>query len=210
MKHLKLILIGVTLIFISSGCVPGIPHTLVPDYQSKTPTSVAVVPVQNETVDMDAPQLFRPKLFNIIPYKGYLSPPIAEIDSKLAEKDIRDAGQLNSMTPQEIGKLLNVDAVLYSTVTEWSTTYLVVYTSVKVGAKFQLIDTKTGEQLWESEHTVAERKFGLDRDELIKNVAFAALKKYDPYAQTVINTAFSTLPNGPKYVPPAKGSCLTP
>ncbi|MFA4910415.1 MAG: GNA1162 family protein [Desulfobacteria bacterium] len=198
MKRLKLILIGVTLIFISSGCVPGIRHTLVPDYQSKTPTSVAVLPVQNETVDMDAPQLFRPKLFNIIPYKGYLSPPITEIDSKLAEKDIREAGQLNSMTPQEIGKLLNVDAVLYSTVTEWSTTYLVAYASVKVGAKFKLVDSKTGEQLWESEHAVVERRVGLDRDELIKNVAFAALKRYDPYVQNVVNTAFSTLPNGPK------------
>jgi hypothetical protein len=210
MKHLKLILIGVTFILISTGCIPGIPHTLVPDYKSKTPTSVAVVPFKNETVDMDAPNVFRPKLFNIISYKGYVSPPITEIDSKLAEKDIREAGQLNSMTPQEIGKLLNVDAVLYGTVTEWSTTYLVVYASIKVGAKFQLIDTKTGEQLWESEHTVAERKFGLDRDSLIQNVGFAALKRYDPYAQTVINTAFSTLPPGPKYVPPAKGSCLIP
>ncbi|MFH2013271.1 MAG: GNA1162 family protein [Pseudomonadota bacterium] len=210
MKHLKVILLGVILVFISIGCVPGIPHTLVPDYQSKIPTSVAVLPVQNETVDMDAPQLFRPKLLNIICYKGYVSPSVEEIDSKLAEKDIREAGQLNTMSPQEIGKLLNVDAVLYSTVTDWSTTFLVVYASIKVGARFQLIDTKTGEQLWESQHIASEKKFGTDKDAITQNVGFAALKRYDPYAQAVINMSFSTLPNGHKYAPPAMGSCLAP
>lgn len=211
MRYLKPILLVLVLILISSSCMPKIPHNIVPDYQDRLPRSVAVLPVQNETVDMDAPRAFRPELFSMISRKGYVSPPTAEIDSKLAERNIREAGQLGSMTPQEIGKLLNVDAVLYTTVTEWSTVYLVVYASIKVGGRFQLIDTKTGEQLWESEHGVAERKFGLDEDDMKETLAFAALQAYDPYIQSVINTAFSTLPNGPKHVPPPKvGGCLFP
>jgi len=207
LRHIVILLIVVSL---SCSCAARIPHAIVSDYKNRIPTSIAVLLVQNETTDMDAPKSFRPRLFNLIMVKGYKSLTTAVIDSKLALKDIREAGQLGSMTPQEIGKYLNVDALLYTTVTEWSTTYLVVYSSMKVGARFQLIDAKTGEQLWESEQEVAGRKFGLDDDVIGDAFAFAAFQAYDPYVEQVINTAFSTLPNGPNSLPSEKGGCLQP
>lgn len=116
MKHTRCILcflVSVSVsVFLFNGCLPKTPHTLVPDYQSRTPVSIAVLPVQNETVDMDAPKAFRPKIFNAIIDKGYVSPPITEIDQILAQKDIKEAGQLGALTPQEIGTCLNVDALL--------------------------------------------------------------------------------------------------
>ncbi len=199
------------ILFLSGSCATKIPHSIMPDYQDKMPTSIAVLPVQNETTDMDAGGVFRPRLYSIILSKGYATPAVAGVDSLLAQKDIREAGQLGSMTPLEIGELLNVDALLYATVTEWSTTCLVVYSSVKVGARFQLIDARTGGQLWESEHEVAEKKFGLDSDDMVDNLSFAALQGYEPYVMRLINMTFSTLPNGPRYVPSKGGrGCLGP
>ncbi len=200
------------ILFLPSSCAIKIPHSNVPDYQDKMPMSIAVLPVQNETTDMDAGGVFRPRLYSIILSKGYATPAVAGIDSLLAQKGIREAGQLGSMTPLEIGELLNVDALLYATVTEWSTTYLVVYSSVKVGARFQLIDARTGGQIWESEHEVAEKKFVLESDDMVDmvdNLSFAALQEYEPYVIRVINMTFSTLPNGPRYVPSqGGGGCL--
>ena len=190
--------------------MPKTPHTLVPDYQSRIPLSIAVLPVQNETVDMDAPKAFRPKIFDAIIDKGYLSPPTTGIDHILAQKDIKEAGQLGALTPQEIGICLDVDALLFSTVTSWSTKYLVVYSSINVGARFQLIDAKTGEQLWESKREVSEKRFGADEEQMMRNLTFAVLKRYEPYIDKVINSTLSTLPNGPKYTPRKKGSCLGP
>lgn len=211
MRYLKHILLLSVIVFIHIGCGLKVPHTVVPDYKDRTPRSIAVLPVQNETVDMDAPKIFRRKLFNVILHRGYVSPSISVIDSKLAEKGIREPGQLGSMAPQEMGEYLNVDAVLYSTVTEWSTTYLVVYASIKVEGRFQLIDTKTGEQLWESEHEVSEKRFGTDKNSMKNSLDFATLQGYDPYVHKVIRMAFSTLPNGPRYVPHSRGDgCLGP
>ena len=51
--------------------------------------------------------------------------------------DIREAGQVNSMTSQELGKLLGVDALLYACVTEFSTTYIVAYASMTVGGEIR-------------------------------------------------------------------------
>jgi len=191
-------------VFTFSGCVPRISHYVTPDYKERMPTSIAVLPVQNETVDMDAPKVFRPWLVDMVTHKGYLSPQAAVIDSKLLERDIREAGQLGSMTPHEIGELLSVDAVLYTTVTEWSTTYLVNYASINVGARFQIFDTRTGQELWKSEHEVAERKFSLDEDAIEEILTFALLRRYDPYVKKLINAAFSTLPNGYRHIPPGK------
>lgn len=196
--------------FLLSGCLPKTPHTLVPDYQSRIPLSIAVLPVQNETVDLDGPKAFRPKIFNTILSKGYVSPPTTGIDHILAQKGIKEAGQLWALTPQEIGNCLNVDALLYSTVTSWNTKYLVVYSSINVGARFQLIDAKTGEQFWESKRSISEKRFGADEEQMKSNLAFILLKRYEPYVDKVINSTLSTLPNGPKYVQDKKGSCFGP
>ena len=210
MKYTGCMLYLLVVVFLLSGCLPKTPHTLVPDYQSRTPLSIAVLPVQNETVDLDAPKAFRPKILNAIQNKGYLSPPTTGIDHTLAQKDIKEAGQLGALTPQEIGTCLNVDALLYSTVTTWNTKYLVVYSSINVGARFQLIDAKTGQQLWESKREVSEKRFGADEEQMKGNLAFALLKRYEPYIDKVINSTLSTLPNGPNYVQDKKGSCLGP
>lgn len=195
---------------LSLGCAPRVFHNIVPDYTERTPRSIGVLPVQNETVDLDASKAFRSKIFSKILSKGYQSPPVEEIDSKLDKRDIREAGQLGSMLPQEIGEYINTDAVLYTIVTEWSTVYLVRYAAITVGARFQLIDTNTGEQLWESEHAITQRKFGLDQDSVKETLAFAALKSYDPYVKKVIDTAFSTLPNGFGYIPTRKRERYVP
>jgi hypothetical protein len=59
--------------------------------------------------------------------KGYETPAISHVDNTLQEKEIREAGQVNSLTSQEIRKFLGVDALLYTTVTEFNTAYLVAY-----------------------------------------------------------------------------------
>jgi len=199
------------MILLMGGCA-GRPHySLVPDYTVKPPRSIAVLPAQNETVSLKAPEEFRPLVHSIIAAKGYETLGIADIDKKLQGKGIREAGQIHSLTPQELGKLLGVDAVLYTTVTEFSTAYLLAYASMTVGARFELKDAKTGEKLWESEHRVTESKVGLDKKAMEESAKFAALQAYAPYNQKVADACFATLPDGPLSTPPRpKAGCLFP
>jgi hypothetical protein len=181
-----------------------------PDYKDRAPRSIAVLPILNETVSLKAPEMFRPILLNKLSLKGYETPALAFIDGRLRDKDIREAGQVNTLTPQELGNLLGVDALLYAYVTEFSTTYLLAYASMTVGARFELKDAKTGEKLWESAHQVKESKLGLDQKSLGDTVQFAAAQSYAPYAQKVIDESFQTLPNGPRAASPAQAGCLMP
>ncbi len=157
----KLLICLFAIIFIIGCATPQ--HLLVEDYKSRNLRSVAVLPVQNETLHLQAPEVFRPIIHQKVKQKGYESPAPSFIDSKLAEKGIREAGQVLSLTPQDLGKLLGVDALLYTTVTEFSTTYLIAYASITVGAKFELKDARTGELLWQADHRVKDMKGGMEQ-----------------------------------------------
>jgi len=199
-----------TLTLLMVSCAVGPRHSLVPDYKARSLRSIAVLPVLNETVSLKAPEIFRPMLYQKVSLKGYETPSISTTDGRLLEKEIREAGQINTLTPQELGKLLGVDALLYATITEFSTTYLLAYASMTVGARFELKDAKTGERLWESDHQVKETKLGVDTKSLQETLQFAALQSYAPYCQRVIDASFTTLPNGPMYSAPAATGCLIP
>jgi hypothetical protein len=83
-----------------AACAGGPRYSVHPDYKSAAPRSVAVLPVLNETVNLKAPEAFRNILHHKISLKGYESPPIAFVDGKLLEKEIREAGQINTLTPK--------------------------------------------------------------------------------------------------------------
>ncbi len=208
MEKRRVILYLSSLIFFLGCAAPH--HLLVEDYKNRNLRSIAVLPVQNETVHLQAPEIFRGVVHQKIKQKGYESPALTFIDNRLAEKDIREAGQIHALTPQALGKLLGVDALLYTTVTEFSTTYLIAYASITVGARYELKDARTGELLWQAEHQVKDIKAGADQKALQETLKFAVQKSYTPYAEKVTNISLTTLPNGPLASAPATKSCLTP
>lgn len=208
MPRRKLLFFLLAIVFFIGCATPH--HLLVEDYKNRNLRSIAVLPVQNETPNLQAPEVFRPIVYQKIKQKGYESPALSFIDSRLAEKNIREAGQIHSLTPQDLGKLLGVDALLYPTVTEFSTTYLVAYASITVGAKFELKDARTGELLWQADHRLKDIKAAVDQRGLQESLKIAVQKSYAPYAQKVTETCLNTLPNGSLTSAPATKSCLTP
>lgn len=202
-------LLFIFIIIFGEGC-GGINYILVEDYKAKAPRSIAVLPVQNESVNLQAPEILRPIVHQKIRQKGYETPALSFVDSKLAERDIREAGQIHSLPPQQLGKLLGVDALLYTTVTEFSTTYLVAYAAIIVGARFELRSAGTGELLWQADHQVKDIKVGVDQKRMQETLKFAVQQPYTPYCQKVTDICLATLPNGPFASAPARKSCLTP
>jgi len=212
MKKQKMFILGFLLALsaLAANCAGGAHHSLAPDYKSRLPRSIAILPVLNETVNLKAAEVFQPILHKKLSQKGYETPGVSFIDRRLLEKEIREAGQINTLSLQDLGKLLGTDALLYTTITEFSTTYLLAYASMTVGARFELKDAKTGEKLWESDHQVKERRVGKDHKSMEDALKFAAFQSYAPYVEKVINASFVSLPNGPLASAPAPASCLMP
>ena len=123
------------------------------DFKSLRPTRIAVLPVKNETADMDAPIVFRILAQAELADKGYALVDFSQIDEALRGKGIEEAGQIEALTPQEIGETVGADGLLYTTVSSYGRQVAV---HLKLDGNFTLVDSKTGQKLWFSELSVSD------------------------------------------------------
>ncbi len=161
------------------------------------PNTILVLPPMNNTVDMSAPDVVWPIVRNNIIKRGYNAPPIEYVKKVLEEHDIHYAGEVNMYTPEELGKMFNADAILYTTITDWSTTWLVVYASQTVGLQFVLKSAVDGDVLWQNHYTETQRGFAANPKQMAELAVGAAVSPYAPLAQNVAGIAFARFPLHP-------------
>jgi len=123
------------------------------NYAALKPTRIAVLPAMNETADMDAPVVFRILAAAELADKGYALIDSVRIDEALAEKGILEGGQIEALTPQEIGDLVGADGLLYVKVMSYGRQ---VGVHLKVEGSFTLVSSKSGQKIWYSELSVSD------------------------------------------------------
>lgn len=180
------------------GCAPKAKY-LIENYVP--PERVAVLPFTNQSIDFDAPVLMRYLFNKRLIANGYNTISFEEVDNKLREMGITDAGQLPTATQKEIGETLNVDALFYGDVIEFKYTTLGFYYSRTVEANFKLFNAKREELLWEDERKVSHKKIETENigkafaSQLIEKTIDKALRSpLRQEANGVVNTSVMTLP----------------
>ncbi|MBI4669071.1 MAG: DUF799 family lipoprotein [Elusimicrobia bacterium] len=176
MKPLK-ILAGISVAFAVASCASRGP---IVRHDTPFPSKIALLPMNNLSVDMQGPILVRKLIEDHLIGSGYDIYDVETTDLKLRTISITDGGQLNATTPQELGKLLDVEALLYGELVEFKNMNIGVYSNRVVEAKFRLVDARTGEKLWESTKKQSNKKLGLSseaiRDQLIEGYATKILE----------------------------------
>jgi hypothetical protein len=176
-----------------AGCAAKIPHVIVSDYDKRGMRLIAVLPVINSSADPKSAEMLRSKLVEELYFKGYPKIPMKVIDEKLAALSPGGGGKVS---PQVIGEMLHVDAVLYPVLSESGMGRGVIYAATAVEAEFELFSAKTGESLWRVKYRVVHRNWGFSR----KQVELKSSQVYEPALQEVVNRALETLPDSPDAV----------
>ncbi len=194
------------------GCAVQNPTVVLhPNFNQQRPALIAVLPMDNMSVDLDATPLVRPIIHQRLEYQGYHSLPLDQVDRKLKDNGVMISHDVYMFTPRELGNLLGADALLYGTVTEFNKHYAFLYSDITVGLSLEMKDAKTGETLWKSEQTSSENtllpslllalSFRRPEESLVAvaayNAAFSVLSQYRPYAEDAVRQVLSTLPDGP-------------
>jgi len=192
LKYYPLILIMLT--FLMSGCAKKIPHFLAPEYEKRGIRLVAVLPVSNMSKNVEASSLFRDKVLEAIYFKGYPKIPLNVIDEKLSKmyKDYQQPS-VESVSPRSVGELLGVDAVLYVTLKECNTSFLLLSAKTSVSATFDLRSARTNDSLWSTQYSVTERNFEITKERL----RMKSCQVFEPAMQEILNQAMQTIPEGP-------------
>lgn len=129
--------------------------------ESNRPRSVAVLPFVNKAESQKGSEEVRRGFYNHFSSLPFNDMQLFRVDNALRKADLNDPLAINKMTPQELGRVLGVDAVVYGEITDFDKLFLAVYSQVAVGAKVKMYDTKTGSFLWSGEHTARIHEGGI-------------------------------------------------
>jgi hypothetical protein len=136
----------VVLISVLGGCIPHMP---LPTDPSNPLKRIAVLPMKNDTDDVDGPDVVRQKIAEALTKRSYVVMDIKESDQILRDQmGINLGGQLELTTPQKLGETLGVEGVLYGTLMDFDETTTGLYNAKKVRGMFKLVNTKTGQTMW--------------------------------------------------------------
>ena len=74
--------------------------------------------------------------------------PLLAIDAVLAERGITNYDQLNALSPSEIGRWLNADAIVYGEVVNYEAYYGFLVAAWRVTARVRMVSTRDGHELF--------------------------------------------------------------
>ncbi len=166
-----------------AGCVT-VPT---PDYSkflAASPRSILVVPVVNNTVNVEAANYFLSTIPVPLAERGYYVFPVNLVKRLLEDDGLSDASLVHAADPVRLAALFGADSVLYVTVQRWEAQYIVVSTTVTVEFTYLIKDGKTGDTLWE-DHRISTYSSGSGGGQggaasLIAAIVNAAVTKASP------------------------------
>jgi hypothetical protein len=136
-----------SLLIFFSGC--NLPHPPLPYDPGNPLKRIAILPMKNDTSDVDGPDIVRQKMAAALTNRSYVVKDMKETDQILRDQmGINLGGQLDMTTAQKLGETLEVEGVLYGTLMDFDETTTGILNVKKVRGKFKLVNTQTGQVVW--------------------------------------------------------------
>ena len=123
--------------------------------EDQLPTKIAILPFDNQTANPEAGDLVRKMFYNFFSSLNYLDLEPYVIDDNLKINHLYAeiiAGE--DISPQKLGQLLGVDAVIYGEVLSLGKTYALLYSDNQAGLKARMVRCNSGQVLWQLKHTI--------------------------------------------------------
>jgi hypothetical protein len=138
--------VAVLAVLALSACTPVIR----PDRSNPIKT-VAVLPLVNNTNDLDGPPYLRALIVTELERHQYAVKPLPEVDQILKDQmGITLGAQLDLTNPQQLGKMLGVDGVLYGSLDEFNHLMTGVYNEKRVRVRTKLVNCANGQTVWKN------------------------------------------------------------
>ncbi len=117
------------------------------------PHKVAVLPFVNATSNPEAAVIVRKMFYNFFSSLNYLDNEPTFVDEKLKKKGAyRKVSSGIDISPQKLGRILGVDAIIFGEVLSLGKTYAVLYSDAEASLRARMVSCYTGETIWQLEH----------------------------------------------------------
>jgi hypothetical protein len=132
-----------------TGCVTK-PYDYT-NYRAHPPRSILVLPPLNESTAVAGTYSYLSTVTFPLAEMGYYVFPVAVTDQFLKGNGLPTAGEMHQIPLEKIHDIIGADAVLYITLKQYGTKYVVISSVTTVELHGKLVDTRTGLTLWEGD-----------------------------------------------------------
>jgi hypothetical protein len=134
------------LVLILSGCATPKNYD---KFRAANPRSILVLPPKNHSTDVRGTYSFLATVTSPIAEKGFYVFPVALVDQMMKDNGLPSADEMHQASLRKIKEIINPDAVLYITLENYGSKFVVVQSQTTVTANASLVSTATGEVLWQ-------------------------------------------------------------
>lgn len=172
-------------------------------YEEK-PSSILILPPMNESTAADAKEYYSTTIQEPLAFSGYYTLPYTITTDILKREGIYDSELLIDMPLPKFKEFFGADAVLFTTITKWDKSYMVLASTLTVSIDCKLKSTISDQVLWKYTGTVVVDLSGGDTGGgivgLIAKAVITAINTassdYVPYARQANYFALSSIPYG--------------
>jgi hypothetical protein len=118
------------------------------------PHKVAILPFANHTSNPEATIIVRKMFYNFFSSLNYLDLEPSFVDEKLKKKDFyQKITSGDVVSPQQLGHILGVDAIVFGEVLSLGKIYAVLYSDTQASLKARMVSCYSGQTIWQLEYT---------------------------------------------------------
>ena len=147
----------------------GVSFVIAADYQERPPRKIAVLPFGDEgkgsslinKVPVKTPDKeelnrrswthanrVRRALAGDLATREFIIVPLLTVDAVLANRGITDRDKLNAVPPEELGRWLDADTVVYGELLSYEAYYAFLVSAWKVSARVSMVSTRDGHEMF--------------------------------------------------------------
>ncbi len=182
MTRLQHTVVVIVALAFMAACAPQMKKKDYTKFRAENPKSILILPVVNNTVDVDAPRYFLATVSVPVSERGYYVFPVNLVRGVMNEEGLSDANLVHNADPVVLGDLFGADAILYISIEHWETQYIIISATTIVSFTYVLKSGRTGEEIWREKTTMqySPQASGGGVGGLIGQAVAAAIQKAAP------------------------------
>lgn len=168
-----------------------------PQYEHYVPDVVAVLPMDNFSLEPEMADVLYGEVYQRLQSKGYRRVSVEAVQKVMDDLGVQTPGQLQGISLERLCRKLNTDAVLLGQVDQAASIHKITSDAVVVSCSLRMTHCQSGEMLWRSEQwRAAHRQWQIDPFNAILNVlAHSSASRADRIAW-LVQEMMKTLPAG--------------
>ena len=186
---------------LTAGCATGPTSYDYTAFRAENPRSIVVVPVLNQSVNVQAAENFLSTIAPPFANRGYYVFPSFMVRRSMEDDGIGDPGLVHAAPTPRLGEIFGCDAALYIVIERWESQTIIISTSTTVDLSYELRSCRTGQTIWINRETVSyspqASQSGNPLADLVAQAVVSMIEKaapsYIPLAQQA-NLAAATTP----------------